>query len=375
VLGKTVTSLPIALPRQRQKLKLDFSELLTASSISSIKRHVGAACLALATAIYLTEPSINSALLPLAFALFGVSVFLIGTTKLNRVYVALIGIIVTSAWLAVPFSMLFSRPLAPTILLAVFTSIMVPLLFLKERQIILYWLIPVWIIQYGLMAYQWISEPNRANGLAQNANAGSSFLLLGAIFLIHQPRLRMLAVPLLVAIPFSGSRWVLLVGIGVFGLMFLFKCVNWKWSALVITSALALLITFQHTELLAAYRQGMNNSIQDIDTHADVSQGDYDGWKILIPKGFHDTTLHSLPLRMADETGLLSALAWLGVGAFSFYQKPRRGSHWWMLAAVYLLSAMYYFTWYLLPFWWLLVAKEKAPPATRPSLSEPRALP
>jgi hypothetical protein len=155
---------------------------------------------------------------------------------------------------------------------------MVPLLFLKERQVILYWLIPVWLAQAGLMAYQWAIVPYRSAGLAHNANAGSSFLLLGAIFLIHQPRLRWLAVPLLVAIQFSGSRWVLLAGIGVFGLMFLFKHVHWKWSALAIISALAILLTFQHTEILASYRQSANgniqnniqNNIRNIETHADV---------------------------------------------------------------------------------------------------------
>ena len=274
--------------------------------------------------------------------------------------VALCCVITASAFIAIPFSFFFeARNPAATGLLAMLTLLLMPLLFIRNVERIFYALIPGWFLQASVMAWQWFVEGvYRAGGIAENENAGSAFLLLGALFLIQDKRLKWLSVPLLVAIPFSGSRWVLVVGCMIFGLIFLSKHVRWRWIAVGIAISTMVLVAAQHDRLAIAYR--LHSSVhQDVTHRANARDAEFSFWKIWIPRGFHDTNLHSLPIRMADETGLLSALAWIGVGAICLWRKPRMTWQWWGLAAVCLLSVMYYFIWIgpLGALWWLYVAE------------------
>jgi hypothetical protein len=243
------------------------------------------------------------------------------------------------------------------LLLAFFTTVLFPLLWVKDIKPIFYWLIPGWFLQASVMAWQWFAEgASRAGGIALNANAGSAFLLLGAIFLMHDKRLRWLSVPLLVAIPFSGSRWVVLVGAVVFGLIFLSKRVPWRYVAVGAAAALMILVSAQHSELARAYRVNANHAY-DVERRANPAETQ--SLSILIPRGFHDTGIHNLSLRMVDETGLLSALAWVFVGGIALWRTPRYGASWWAMLAICLLSVMYYHVWIgpMGSFWWLLADK------------------
>ena len=287
-------------------------------------------------------------------------------------------VIVASALIAIPVSLLIEDRNTPaTAFLAMATAILFPLLWVTNIERIFYALIPGWFLQASVMTWQWFAEgASRTGGIAENENAGSAFLLLGMIFLATHKRLKWLSIPLLISMPFSGSRWVLIVAVIIFGLIFLSKRISWKYLLIGMVISFAVLLGFQHAQLSVAYR--INSSVKDdIQYRANSNEAGFDLVSIWIPRGFHDTNLHSLPFRMADETGLLSALAWLGVGAWTLYCRPRYLWAWWSMAAIILLSVMYYHVWIgpLGMFWWLLVAKEKAPPATRPSLSEPRALP
>lgn len=328
----------------------------------SWRQQLGGASAAAAIGIYLTSPALISPLLPLGFCLLWASVAFLGVRRVPRVVLGLAALIVASAWIAVPFSSVFDRPLAPTLLLALFTTVLAPLLFVKEIKPIFYWLIPGWFLQALAMAWQWFAEgASRAGGIAENENAGSSFLLLGAIFLVSDKRLRWLCIPLLLAIPFSGSRWVIIVGASLFGLMFISKYVPWRWALIGLALAFIALFGFQHSQLATAYRMERNH-VEDVGYRAKVSEAEFSLVKLLTPRGFHNTNLHSLPLRMADETGLISALAWAAVGAIALWRRPRYSWQWWCLAAVCLLSVMYYFTWIgpLGMFWWLMVSPDSS---------------
>jgi hypothetical protein len=288
-------------------------------------------------------------------------------------------VIVASAFIAIPISLLIEDRSTPaTMFLAMATALLFPLIWVTNIEKIFYALIPGWFLQASVITWQWFVEgASRTGGIAENENAGSAFLLMGAIFLGTHNRLKWLAIPLLMAMPFSGSRWVLIVVIIIFGLLFLSKHLQWRYLLIGMALSFAALIGFQHAQLGEAYR--INSSIKnDIQYRANSNEANFDWVSIWIPRGFHDTNLHSLPLRMVDETGLISALAWLAVGALIFYRKPRYSWAWWSMAAICLLSVMYYHVWVgpLGMFWWLLVAKLKGdgvPEAKeRPLESNPR---
>ena len=277
--------------------------------------------------------------------------------------VALCSVISISAVAAIPVSALIEGRNTPaTAFNAGLTLILFPLLFIGNVQRIFYALIPVWYLQAAVMAWHWFAQGlSRAEGVATtNANAGSAFVLLGALFLLNHPRLKWLAVPLLLVVPFSGSRWTLIVGALLLTLLFLSGQVRWRWILVGILVGFTLLGATQWERLQEGSRgngdfiaQGGQDTAYRLTAATPIVTPN-----ILVPQGFIDSQLHNVPLRMSVETGLVSGLAWLGVGALVLWRRPWGGYGWWMMLAVCLLSVMYYHTWIAMTgaFWWLLVA-------------------
>jgi len=328
---------------------------------------LSAICFASAIVCILTEPIFLSPLFFYYPILIYFGLKFLGKVDLSwSKEVALCAVIAVSAVVAVPYAPFFEgHNWAATLFHAALTLILVPLLFVTNVKQIFYALIPFCYLQAGLMTWQWFIEGmGRPTGLAfLNANAGSSFLLLGALFLVTQPKYKWLSVPLFMAIPFSGSRWVAVVGVVILGLIFLSKHVPWRYVLVGIGSILIVLFGVQHTELLAAYRvtDSATTTTEAIKEHIEwrlTAKDDLFSPAIFIPKGFINSQLHNVPIRMATETGLLSGLAWLAVGGLVLIRRPPFDYAWWMMLAVCLLSMMYYFTWLgpLGAFWWLLVS-------------------
>lgn len=281
--------------------------------------------------------------------------------------IALCLVVCTSAFIAIPLSFLFQeRNPAATALLAMLTLILFPLLFLENIKPIFYALIPAWFLQASVMAWQWFFEPEimsipwRAGGIAENENAGSAFLLIGGIFLITQRNrgLKWLSVPLLLAICLSGSRWVVVCAVLILGLIFIAKYVPWKWILVGSLLSFTAFFALQHVHMFEGFRIG-TDQMADVEYRANAQEAEFSFWGIWLPRGFHDTNLHSLPLRMTDEGGLLSALAWGAVGLFTLLKTPRSSFTWWGMLAICLLSIMYYHVWIgpMGAFWWLFAAR------------------
>jgi hypothetical protein len=335
-------------------------------SILSSRENISAAYFAGAILLALRSPSIVS----LGMVLYGLCIFLGFYYAPRRISFPLPAIlslvIVASAFIAILISLFIEDRNTPaTAFLAMATALLFPLIWATNIERIFYALIPGWFLQASVMTWQWFAEgASRTGGIAENENAGSAFLLLGMIFLATHKRLKWLAIPLLIAMPFSGSRWVIIVAVIIFVLIFLSKRVNWKYLLPGMALSFVVLFGFQHAQLSEAYRVSysvnkINSSVKsDIQYRANSSEADFNIIAIWIPRGFHDTNLHSLPLRMADETGLLSAMAWLAVGGLTLYYRPRYSWAWWSMATIMLLSVMYYHVWIgpMGVFWWLLVA-------------------
>ena len=340
--------------------------------------NLSAACIAVAIVIAMSEPVGllgNAGYILLLWAGFRIAPKSLGNKKL----LAVVSIIPISALIAIPVTLWTGREIGGTGVVAFLTLGLAPLYFIENGKQVLYALIPFWYLQAALMAYQWFTvDIFRVGGFAQNENAASAFLLLGVIFLATHPRLKWLSLPLIAVIPFGGSRWVAVVAVAAFIFIFMSRHVDWRYLAIGAAITLGMVVGVQYRELAVSYRfASAPDAIRALDEAAGIVG--YDVWwrltpgmdlinpMIFIPLGFLvDSQLHNVPIRMAVETGLLSGLAWLGLGIYALWRRPGLTEAWWLMLAVVLLSVMYYHTWIgpLGAFWWILVAmlaKERLP--------------
>src|SRR3990167_7449511 len=169
--------------QSRRDYILDISRGPLARFISQ----AGPVAVAAAFALYLTSPSFASPLLPLSWALLLAGIALSPFQRPSWPILAGMGVILASAWIAVPVSFITtsSNPTA-TLLLAILTTMLAPLAWLTRPEPVLKWLIPVWLIQAGVSLWEAATDAvDRADGVAANANAGAAFLLLGCIVVVN----------------------------------------------------------------------------------------------------------------------------------------------------------------------------------------------
>ena len=328
------------------------------------RAHISSALFALALATAFLQPGLDSRVLPFVWLFLGGGIYFayprwsIG----NRCVFAGLLVIIGSAWVAIPLIFINGRAPASTLTLALLTTPLLLYYLTDHGTLILKYLSPLWFIQATYVLWQGlVLHIPRAPGFAENTNAGSAFLMLGIIFLLDT-RYKWLTIPLACAIPFSGSRWVAVVGAAMLGLLILKKYIPWRTLAPALVVAMSLVVVVNAAVITASYR-GAPAAAVYIDRTADhanqrIALPPETSWATsLLPWGFVDSNLHNVPLRMMVETGLPSALAWLLILGYLTIKSPHPGSAVWMLLSVGLLSIMYYHTWVgpLGGLWWLLV--------------------
>ncbi len=324
--------------------------------------------IALAIGIAVTQPALNNPVLLVMWACLLSGVYLAPRPKMSRRRLLLMGIIPGSALVAIPVSFFTSGEWAATIVLAIFTFGLFPLFLVNNLDRILPWLVPVWALHVGMVTWERLTEVgNRMGGLAINQNVASSFLLLGAIYLVHT-RFKWLSVPLLVAILFTGSRWATLVAAGVFAGIFICRKIRWRYLLVGMGISVAVVSALQWDTIIQGYRVHDDTGLAPVGEMIQRNRTDIayrwtlpPGSLILVPTGYIGSSLHNVPARMATETGLLSALAWLGFTIWGLWRFQRLSARWWMLLTVSLLSVMYFLTWLgpLGAFWWLLLSGDQ----------------
>lgn len=266
------------------------------------------------------------------------------------------GIVVIVAYtvLAVPGSILWGRGLwLETLILGLLSAPLVALYAVNHTDRVFAWLAPVFVVHAALVILQGPGADDRVAGLSTNANAAGGFLVVGAIYFLNT-RDKWLAIPLLIALVFTGSRWAAIVMIVILAGMIVSRQLGWKAIALVAVAALIGL------PLLLVYSEMFRI--------ADPIFGTQNGpWGRLwipslpgfLPVGYiSDGNPHNVPLRMAIETGILSAVAWVGINVWALCKSPRSGYAWWCLLAMVGLSMMDHYTWLgpLGGLWWLLIS-------------------
>ena len=319
------------------------------------------ALFAAAIAILFTDPGLASPWLLASWLLLGAG-FIISPKSLPPWPIAAgITVILVSTILAVPISALNGGRWPETLALALLILPLPLLTLCKSCTAILERVFPLTLVHSGLVFYQGVSGGSRVDGFADNANVAGSALVLGVIYyLTRGGRGQWLAIPLMLALPFTGARWaVIILALVILGL-FAGRHLPLRAVAAGVTAVALLAVPLWST---------VWENFMDRDGEGPAETATLrlqPGSPSLVPQGFTEGDRkgtpegsHNVPLRMAQETGILSALAWIAVTAYALWRRPRLTS-WWLLAAVAGLSLMYYSTWIgpLGVVWWILLRKE-----------------
>jgi len=196
-------------------------------------------------------------------------------------------------------------------------------------------LIPVFTVHAGLVIGQGIYLHQRASGLIHNPNLAAGMLVLGLTYCLTSPRYRLWAVPMIVALPFTGSRWGSLVALGLIGLIWLLKQTNWRP---IIASLAIVTATIWLTWYLIPENYRLLESIG-----ASVDRATYDTFHRLraedftwtgLPMGVNGSDgIHSVAVRIFVEWGALAAVAWAGLTGYCLLRRPWGTAAWWLLLA------------------------------------------
>ncbi len=207
------------------------------------------------------------------------------------------------------------------------------------------------------------------SGLSHNPNIAAGLLVITLIQVVfhNNKNYRWLAVPLIIAICFTESRW----GVIVMGLItvsaVLAGAFSWRWLLagffaaifgfviMAITTPAAYLSGIQAFPMLTSWDQLLTDLKVRVDIPATPN---------FLPHGVVEHRgMHNVALRMARETGIISAGAWVvltGVAFVKYYRSkanllPRPSQALLVLTAVLLLSILDHYTWrgHLGTYWWL----------------------
>jgi hypothetical protein len=234
------------------------------------------------------------------------------------------------------------------------------------------WLIPAWLFHATLVIIEGFTHWNVVGdvmvrqgtntGLANNPNLAAGFLAIGIVYLMasKRPALQALSLPLVVALLFTGSRWGIVVPVAVIGIMALSGTIPWKVLA---GGVLALLLTVMGGGLIGAGYQiagygsitgALNPIVTDVGIRLAVPH-----LPSFLPYGVAEHPgLHSVPLRIAVENGIIAAGIWVAITAWALVPRAQvQPIYRWLLLSLVLLSILDYYTWmgHLGGFWWLLI--------------------
>ncbi len=281
-----------------------------------------------------------------------------------------IGVILVSTAAAIPGTMIWGDGgLENNIVMLGLMAPLAGLFFVQDVYRILAWLVPFYLLHSLIVIYEGaVHQVYRTAGVASNPNAMAGFLALGAIYMIHHPRLRWLAPLPITAIAFTGSRWASVVLILVLAAMLIKTRLSLR--QMTVAGLVLVILVVPSWRLIAAnfrlMEQGEGQQLSataEITRHIGVAlakRQQTDGRVAsLLPSGstFANTGLHNVPARIASDTGLLAAAAWVILTGAAIWRR-RWTSEGWLILTIGLLAMMDTYVWLtqLAPLWWVLVA-------------------
>ncbi len=152
------------------------------------------------------------------------------------------------------------------------------------------------------------------------------FLVLGIVYLLTTQH-KWLAVPLFVVLPMAGSRWALIVCAAVVIGMVGTKVVPWKTAlgmVVVLVGVVSLLWPLQLWSGVAVSSLDSLGStlIDPFKNGAVTGRLAVPHIPSFLPTGIAEHPgLHTVPVRIAVENGILAAVAWVGVTVFALFPR------------------------------------------------------
>jgi hypothetical protein len=214
------------------------------------------------------------------------------------------------------------------------------------------WLMPGLFLHAALVAYQGLIDPTiRAVGLAQNPNVAGGLLAIGIVYLIASKRW-LWALPLFAALPFPGARLAVCVVFAILPIMVLFRVTTWHAamvSLAVFLAAMALTPTVGTDRIVATVRApspvvATTSEVLDeavMRLMPAPTRGTLVG---ILPQGYAgDIGLHSAPLRLLVELGIIGLGGWVWLSCSALW-KRRQTATWWTMLTMSGLSTLDYYT-------------------------------
>lgn len=182
----------------------------------------------------------------------------------------------------------------------------------------------------------------RASGLLISPNHSAALLVMGWLMLVSSKHWYLSIIPA-GALMFTGARWAVVVFVFLSLVVGLKPKYSWRIIPGLLSALIFVLIfSGQVSSALRAVGSDRAATVQsDLSTRLGENFDVRTAGKGFIATG--TTTPHSVPLRMALETGILSALAWCLLVILTLKQNNPRARL--LMAGVGLLSLLYYFTW------------------------------
>ncbi len=343
----------------------DFDWLLTvrirSASAHDLRVEAVSALLALALILPTTFSEFDDRRLALTWAAMLGAVMFAPDRRVGPKLVILV--MLGSALLAIPGAFLWgSNHVFETATLAYLTAPLV-LFYVASPSVnvsrVLAWVFGFVLVNAAVTIIQGAGfEEHRAAGLMFSPNLSAAFLLIGIVAAFHW-RKPWLALPLIIAILFTGSRWASGVAVLVSVGMVVARQVS--WPAVLVAWLAAGLVALPSLDVIkGSYRLFGGPGDIAARLEADfVERMPTINTPTLAPQGFTDLTEtpHNVPFRMAIETGLVAAALWTILTMWALWRGPRGTLAWWGLLVVFLLSMMEYYTWVgpMGAFWWLFV--------------------
>jgi hypothetical protein len=228
-------------------------------------------------------------------------------------------------------------------------AVIMPVLLLRGRILsrALTWAVALYAVNAVVIyayAYGLPSDSlSRAPGLLGNPNPSSGFLVLGVVTVLSSKKtwVRWLAVPLVVAMPWAGSRWATSV------LLVLIAAVARNvpprtLAAMAVVTALLVLPTLG--DALGRYRiTGLEETVEGVRVDAENRLA-FTTPMEWVPQGvFFTEGDHNVYSRIGAEDGITALGAVLLLAAYGLWRG--RGRDRWLLVALLLFGLMDFYTW------------------------------
>jgi len=262
----------------------------------------------------------------------------------------LLGVIVLSHLAAIPGSLWFGTGNWILTASAFYWLLPALVVFLIADARVVQWLIWIAVIHAGAILFNslwFVGSSGFSSGLTFNPNVAAGLLILGIGMVFGARRHWWSILPLIGAVPLTGSRAALL---GVFVIVLASLIANNRtWRRFIGVVILVVSVPVGHGLLYEQFGLSfyaawvhsitLESAITDIGVRWEVP-----AWPDLFPHGVVEHLgLHNVPLRMAREAGILAAAAWLILSVWALTRCPNTPA-WWLMVVILLLSIVDHYT-------------------------------